>query len=349
MKNVFAIFSILIISGCTGNYKTTFDHAAQAEPVNIHVAPILNEEEMDVQVVYADSSAATAQYGLIGALVGSIIDASVNSARERKAERKAAVIRDLTAGLNFSESSQQAALSIGNHEKWDIQQVDSPIATTGWDDLARQAFEGGDSDAVVLLDFEYALTPSLDQVRADVVQRVYFRTKKANSKGIRRASSYRAFSYFSPSHPVDFRVLSDDERADLKAELEEEYENRQLARPEAAEELAVSLAEELQDLEKLKTIPDRVAIREAWESELVTRYVQQSVDHLSFMINHDWAQTVVPEPETRAKDKMMVINTNGLLINDKGQTIAQRDQNSIFRSHYGNMYSAPTPVESTGE
>ena len=349
MTRFVLLMFVLATAGCAGNYATTFDHNAAAEPLKLHLAPVLNEEEMDVQVVVADSSAATAQYGLIGALVGGIIDASVNKAREREAERKAAVLRDLTVSLDLAVLAEQTTRAVGERDRWQVSRVNKATATVGWDDLAAGVFESGDADAVVLLDFSYALTPGLDQLRADVRQRVYLRSTKANSKGIRRAASTRTFSYYSPRHPVVFRSFEDGEREELLEELKTEYENRTLARPEAAAELETELAKEIEILEDLENIPAHVAIRETWDSDMLIAYAEQSVDHLSFMIGHDWAQETVPETEERTKDRMMYITGTGMLINDKGQNIVTRDQNTVFRSHYGNMYSAPTQTDTAAE
>ena len=79
MKRILMMLAILGMAGCAGNYKTTFDHDAAPEPITVHVVPVVTKEEMDVQILVADSSATSGQFGLIGGIVGAIIDSAVNT------------------------------------------------------------------------------------------------------------------------------------------------------------------------------------------------------------------------------------------------------------------------------
>ena len=61
MKRILVLVAILGLAGCAGNYETTFDHDASPEPITVHVVPVVTKEEMDVQIVVADSSAVSSQ------------------------------------------------------------------------------------------------------------------------------------------------------------------------------------------------------------------------------------------------------------------------------------------------
>lgn len=85
------------------SFATLSAHAAKpivqpmpvGEDLSIEVVPAAAEIQVDVP----DSSAATAQFGLIGALIGSAID---NSAA-KKAEAKMAPLRDKLIGISFQQ------------------------------------------------------------------------------------------------------------------------------------------------------------------------------------------------------------------------------------------------------
>ena len=74
---------LLLVTGCA-SYKPTFPTTEAAQTESLYVQPVLHQEEVAVQVVVADSSATTAQYGAIGALVGAIIDSGSTTAGPRK-------------------------------------------------------------------------------------------------------------------------------------------------------------------------------------------------------------------------------------------------------------------------
>jgi len=340
MKNLVAAFALLALTGCAGNYKPTFQHAADAEPVTVYVAPVLNQEEMTVQIVTADSSAATAQYGLIGALVGSVIDSAVNNSRAKKAERRAEVLRDISADYDFIGTAKQTAINVGNHERWKILAIDDPISTDKAAAIAAELFDNSDADAIALLSANYALTPTMDQVRADIDQTIYLRADYTPGKRA-RADSSRTLSYFSPYHPLDYREFAAGEKAAMKDALQAEYDVMLTRQPDDADELKKTLDAEIKDLDEAETIPDHVAIRETWTAPLLRGYLTQSVDHLAYMLQIDWSTTVVPETAQRTKDQFKAVNHMGMALMDKGEEITRRDGNIIYRSQWGGLYSVP--------
>ena len=202
MKKLLVIFAALALAGCAGSYKPTFDHAERVDPLTVHVVPVVTKEEMDVQIVVADSSAVSAQYGLIGGLVGAVIDSAVNKRNAIRAERLAEVVRELTLEYDLFAATERSVESIGSGTQWRVLHAEKPVSTVGWDDAANNAFDGGDAEAVVVLNYDYALTPAADQVRVDVDQRMYLRsTEKKNGKN-RRPESQRSFTYYSPKSNI---------------------------------------------------------------------------------------------------------------------------------------------------
>lgn len=341
MKRIFVMAAILGLAGCAGNYKTTFDHDAAPEPITVHVVPVMTKEEMDVQIQVADSSATSAQFGLIGGLVGAIIDSAVNKRRAIEAERRAEVLRQITAEYDLINAAHQSTLRVGNHERWDILAIDDPTSTVGYDDIANDAFEAGDARAIAVLDFDYALTPSVNQVRVNVTQRIYDRQIEKKSGKNRKPLSTRIFTYYSPAQELVNRPYNDGEKEALTEALKSGYAERIAAHPDERDDLEKSMEAELKDLQESTTIPEPIAIRETWTSELLQTYLDQSINHVAFMIRHDWEAATVPEEAERTEDTILVVNANGMTMQDKGKDIGRLDSNEVYRSQWGNIYSIP--------
>lgn len=341
MHRLFLVFSVLVLSGCAGNYKTTFNHAEAVGPIAVEIVPVVAKEELDVQIVVADSSAATAQYGLIGALVGAIIDSAVNKRNAIVAERRAEVIRTLTGEYDIVEAAHKTTLNIDDDERFNVISVNSPTTSVGWDDLANNAFDSGEADAIAVLDFDFALTPTANQVRVNVDQRIYLRSTEKKSDRNRKPESVRSFTYFSPAQAIADRPFKDGEKEELLEYLRSDYEERLAAHPEEKDDLEKSMQAEIEDLEKAETIPENLALLETWTTEQLTRYLDQSITHIAFMLHHDWVSQTVPEQDVRTEDQYPVVNANGMTLVDKGKDIGRLDENEIYRSQWGNIYSVP--------
>ena len=349
MKQLSVVLALFFLAGCAGTYKTTFDHEARTEPLAVHVVPVVPKEEMDVLIVVSDSSAAGAQYGLIGALVTSVIDSVVNKKNAVVAERKAEVIREASSEYDLFNAAHQSTLRIGNNDRWNILSVDDPKTLAGLDDAANTSFENSDAEAVVLLVFDYALTPAANQVRVDVDQRVYLRSTPKKSSGNRKAHSTRSFIYFSPEQTLTMRPYEEGEKEQMIKTVSDDYAERMVAHPEEKDDLQKAMEKELEEIQESDTIPDVLAMRETWDGDKVARYLDQSVDHIAWMLRHDWAATTVPEQEQRTAESYAVVQDNGWLQQDKGDDVGELDGNTIYRSQWGHMYSVPTPPALDGE
>ncbi len=341
MKRFLVAVAVVSLAGCAGSYKPTFDHSERVEPITIHVAPVLSKEEMDVQIVVADSSAATAQFGLIGGLVGAVIDSAINKRNAIRAERLAEVVREMTVEYDlFSAATQSAA--VGDGERWAVVQADEAMTSVGFDDVANSAFNASEAEAVVVLDFDYALTPAANQIRVNVDQRVYLRsTPKSNDRN-RRPESLRSFTYYSPQVALVQRPFDDGEKERLVGMLEENYAERIAARPDEKDDLEKARDSEIEELTKAETIPLALAISETWTPELLSRYLDQSISHLGFMLRHDWETATVPEDsKALTEDDYFTVNANGQTFVTKGKDVGRLDDNEIYRSQWGHMHSLP--------
>jgi len=192
-----------------------------------------------------------------------------------------------------------------------------------------------------VLDFDFAMTPLINQVRVHVDQRIYLRSDEKKSKRNRKPQSLRSFTYYSPVHALVTRPYNDGEKEALVDAVKSGYAERMVAHPEEAEDLQKSMEAELEDLEESTVIPEPVAFRETWTAEMLTSYLDQSIDHIAFMLRHDWEAATVPEEEVRTEDEFLIVNANGMTFKDKGKNVARLDQNTVFRSQWGNIYSVP--------
>lgn len=71
------------------------------------VVGVVPQADLYAAIVVADSSAATAQYGLLGALIGSAIDGGVNASRSKDAEAAVRPLRDGLLGYTFEAQLAQ--------------------------------------------------------------------------------------------------------------------------------------------------------------------------------------------------------------------------------------------------
>lgn len=341
MKRILIAIAAITLAGCSGNYKPTFDHAERIEPITVHVVPVLKKEEMDVQIVVADSSAATAQYGLIGGLVGAVIDSAINKKNAVRAERLAEIVREKTVEYDlFAASSQSTA--VGDSDRWRVVQSDETTTSVGFDDLANNAFNASEAEAVVVLDFDYALTPAANQVRVNVDQRVYLRSTEKSGDKNRRAESQRSFTYYSPQVTLVQRSFDDGEKDRLVNLLNENYAERIAARPDEKEDLEKARDSEIEELMEAENIPLALAIQETWTPELLAGYLDQSIEHVAFMLRHDWETATVPQDAAvRGEDTYLTVNANGQSFATKGKDIGRKDDNEIYRSQWGHMHSLP--------
>ena len=265
MKHFAAAITVLLLTGCVSQYEATFPPSeTSAEPVSLHVTPVLQQEELEVQVIIQDSSATAGQYGLIGALVGAAIDASINNSRAKKAERRAEVIRNNTINLDLYGQLADTTRIEAAGGTWELVAVDDVTTDIDLSPRINDILESGDVDAVVAMTASYKLTPALDQIAVRVVQAVYPRDGAVSSKGKRRPSSTRAFTYLSPQRPLQYRPFNDCEFERIEARIRDEYAQQISMEPGKADALTKAMEKEIEELAESGQIPEDIAMAETW-------------------------------------------------------------------------------------
>jgi len=98
------LLSVVFFSGCSITpHKVSIQNKVEA---TVDVISIVNQHELEALFPISNSSGVSVQFGLIGALVGSAIDASVNSSNAEKATNKLSPIRDKLIDFSFDEVLQ---------------------------------------------------------------------------------------------------------------------------------------------------------------------------------------------------------------------------------------------------
>lgn len=339
MRSIYAMAAIILLSGCV-SYSPTFPAADVEGPETLQLVPILSQEEMAVQVVVADSSAVTAQYGLIGALVGSVMDAAMNNSRAKKAERKAEVLRAAAQDYDLIANLSEAIRPQAESTNWIIGGVGDVTAETDWSDNVERALAEGDADTAVLLSGTYQLVPTSDQISVVIDQRVYPKDKRGRS-GRYMASSSRRFTYHSPVHPLDLRPFGDGEKELLKSAISLEYEQAIATQMDEEDDLRRALERELEEIDEATNIPEDIAISETWTPELIARYLDEAQSHLSHLIAVDWNEVESPEMTSDVLEDFWAVGVMGTRLRQKGLRLDTLDSNVLYRSRDGSLYSVP--------
>jgi len=117
-KGLFILIASILLSGCASSFKPITD--VDLSPYkSLEYRSLIFQQEIDRKIVYSNGGAsAGAQFGFIGALVGSIIDESVNSGLVKDAEKDMEPIRDALAGYDIKEQINVNFLSKLKSVKW---------------------------------------------------------------------------------------------------------------------------------------------------------------------------------------------------------------------------------------
>ncbi len=343
MRVLVALYTILALSGCA-TYKPTFPSTEGIESESLHILPVLYQEEMAVQVIVADSSATSYQYGAIGALLGVIIDSAVNNSRAKKAERKAEVLRAATVDYDLIDNLNTAIAVEPAGNGWSVQSVANITAETEVRDIVRSVFAESDVDTVMVLTATYQLTPTVDQVNVSINQQVFPRSR-SGPRHKPTPSSSRYLSYLSPVHAVVFRPFADGEKELIKGAIDREYEQSIATQAEDEDALKKALASELKEIDEATEIPEDIAIAETWTPELLSTYLDEAKIHLRFMLTYDWNERVKPKMDSASLERFDAVTQLGGRSKQRGHNIGNIDNNTVYRTAAGSVFSVPTAAE----
>ena len=100
--------AVLSTTACApGMLNRPLDTTKRETVSKADVVGVVPQADLYAAIVVADSSAAVAQYGLLGALIGSAIDGGVNASRSKDAEAAVRPLRDGLLGYTFEAQLAQ--------------------------------------------------------------------------------------------------------------------------------------------------------------------------------------------------------------------------------------------------
>lgn len=173
----------LLLGGCVSPNRIHTPEVTQASSVGVTGIVALRQQELRTTINAQHSDAIAGQFGLIGSLIGSAIDASVNAKRAKAAEASVGHLRD--GLLNYAPTdrftaalTQHAGQANGTpRSTFVVRQVGSP-------DDPRKWIEAAGTDKVLLIDFDYALTPNCDGVQLSALVTLHARKGGRPPKGM---------------------------------------------------------------------------------------------------------------------------------------------------------------------
>ena len=206
----FIVLVATIISGCTSTpHKVSIQNKIDNK---VDVISIVNQQELDALFPVQNSGAVSVQFGLIGALIGSAIDASANSTSAEKATNNLSPIRNKLINYNFDDVLQS---SIKNKLKQHPNLLLGKVNTfKDYNDAKKQMKSG---NYYLKLSTEYKL--DLD-FRTPFIITYASLVKKGKTDKKDEVIYKNTFTYYADSLPVPIKnpIVSRAEIAKLKAE-----------------------------------------------------------------------------------------------------------------------------------
>ncbi|HUP92579.1 MAG TPA: hypothetical protein VM074_10060 [Solimonas sp.] len=185
----------LVVSGCAVtpmNQAMPKEMAGSLATTDVIVG--ISQSEVNPTIIVQNSSAVSGQFGLIGALVGSAVDAGVNESRSTKAEETVRPVRSALIDYNFDQRFSGAvtqalpatAASLGTAKQFFVKDVN--------DKYYERVYTASTADAVMFVNADYMFTPDFANLRTGIRALLYSR-KSAPAKGAPLAlenAAYRA-------------------------------------------------------------------------------------------------------------------------------------------------------------
>ncbi|MBL4876661.1 MAG: hypothetical protein JKY10_09240 [Cohaesibacteraceae bacterium] len=292
-KLTLIIFIALIVSGCK---VTPAKQVFTTPPTNkeINVYSLIPQDELEALYPISDNSAVTMQFGLVGALVGAVIDTSINKSNAEVAEENLADIRNELIGLEFDKLFEQEI-----HKKLNGQVNIGKIQTVkSMSELKSKLVAG---ETYLLLDTYYKM--DIDFRTPFIVTSVSLHEKSKTKR--KDTQLYKnTFTYFGLSLPVPLKTQ---EFIDAKVE---EINNNFAQLSEKSKKSRKARLKRQKNLKKARkttmSFDDANAISaDAWSTEYkeeLDEGIRGGIQQLFTLIANDMADKT--EPESYAKNGM---------------------------------------------
>lgn len=208
-----AIFIAFLVSGCTATpAKQPLNEPITNKSINVY--SLISQDEIEALYPISDNSAVSAQFGLIGALVGGAIDSSINQSNAEKANESLVEIRNQLLDLDFDRLFEEEI-----RKKLDDQVNIGSITTIKSIDELTDTLKIGES--YLLLSTNYKLDIDF---RTPLIETVVTLSEHGKTKKSSKTLYKNSFTYFGTSLPPVIKSQADID-AEI-AQLNEKFSSR---------------------------------------------------------------------------------------------------------------------------
>jgi hypothetical protein len=162
------IIAASLLFACSSNptHIAISDEVRNTQP-SADVVLATSQKEIYADIMAANSSAVSVQFGLLGALIGAVVDASVNSGKSKTAEKKVAVVKDSLLDYDFNSELKNNLDQELQNISW--LNIESLVEENGYDQTKlNSVFEASTSDAVFIVEAGYYLVPDFNHFKLSV-------------------------------------------------------------------------------------------------------------------------------------------------------------------------------------
>ncbi|MPY26366.1 hypothetical protein [Shewanella sp. YLB-07] len=193
-----AIFIAFLVSGCTATpAKQPLNAPLTNKSINVY--SLISQDEIEALYPISNNSAVSAQFGLIGALVGGAIDSSINQSNAEKANDSLVEIRNQLLDLDFDLLFEEEI-----RKKLDDQVHIGSITTIKSIDELKNRLEVGESYLLLSTSYKLDIDFRTPLIETAVTLSEHGKTKKS-SKTLYKNS----FTYFGTSLPLAIKSQAD--------------------------------------------------------------------------------------------------------------------------------------------
>ncbi len=298
---------LLFVIGCgsttTRKQQPTFpDRIEGAAPVGIHVVTVEFSDRIRVSASQrqGDEFIGALFGGLAGAVVVSIVQNANNDQNETVAGIAEQILSDRFASFDFDAyiASFHSALNTG--ERWRITGRTDGVSSENVQAAVEAALLTTDTDYVVVLSGDFVLGEALEQLQVGIAQSAYSKSAEEDEAGNLIPTFERRFVVYTRKRPLQFRRMTDADRAELSAVVRRETEA--LLQDESANRVRVALRgqKQLRELEEARMIPLMKAFEESWTVELLETVLMEATPVMQAMLEFDWDENrTLNFPNTR--------------------------------------------------
>lgn len=211
LKKILTLITMVFITtGCSIKpAKVVYSEPTNNKTINVY--SLIEQGELDALYPIQDSSAVSAQFGLIGALVGSAIDASANSSSAETAEENLSAIRNELVDLDFDKVFEE---EIVKKLKNNIN-VNQIRTVKSKQQLNKSIADG---ETYVLLNTSYKM--DIDFRTPFIVTEIQIAKKSDKKQKVKAETLYKnTFTYFGHSLPVPKKDIDIDMDTQARIDL----------------------------------------------------------------------------------------------------------------------------------